>query len=183
MNSLFKNDIIFFCFEFFLLFVIIFYLIFIAFLSNKKTRLGYPNFSGSLLKSIFFIIIISFIILNNGISEPYYLFYNFYYSDELAIFCKSFILIAFFIYLFILLDNLDNYDYEFIIIVLFSLFGILLLVNSNDFISLFFIIEFQSLAFYILVASKQNSSFSTEAALKYFIIGSFSSGLMLFGIS
>jgi NADH:ubiquinone oxidoreductase subunit 2 (subunit N) len=49
--------------------------------------------------------------------------------------------------------------------------------------SFFFAIELQSLTLYILVATKQNSALSTEAALKYFTIGSFSSTLMLFGIS
>jgi NADH:ubiquinone oxidoreductase subunit 2 (subunit N) len=48
---------------------------------------------------------------------------------------------------------------------------------------LFFIIELQSLSFYVLVSSKQTSSFSTEGGLKYFILGSFSSGIILFGIS
>jgi NADH-quinone oxidoreductase subunit N len=58
-----------------------------------------------------------------------------------------------------------------------------LLLNSNDLVSLFFVIELQSLSFYILVASKQTSSFSTESGLKYFILGCFSSGIILFGIS
>jgi NADH:ubiquinone oxidoreductase subunit 2 (subunit N) len=48
---------------------------------------------------------------------------------------------------------------------------------------LFFVIELQSLSLYILVSSKQTSSLSTESGLKYFILGCFSSGLMLFGIS
>jgi NADH:ubiquinone oxidoreductase subunit 2 (subunit N) len=56
-------------------------------------------------------------------------------------------------------------------------------LNSNDLLSLFFIVELQSLTFYILVASKQTSSFSTESGLKYFILGCFSSGIILFGIS
>jgi len=57
------------------------------------------------------------------------------------------------------------------------------MLNSSDLISLFFIIELQSLTFYVLVASKQTSSFSTESGLKYFILGCFSSGIILFGIS
>jgi NADH:ubiquinone oxidoreductase subunit 2 (subunit N) len=81
------------------------------------------------------------------------------------------------------LAGLKNYDFEFVLVLFFSFFSSILLLNSNDLISLFFIIELQSLSFYIIVASKQTSSFSTEAGLKYFILGSFSSGLMLFGIS
>jgi NADH:ubiquinone oxidoreductase subunit 2 (subunit N) len=50
-------------------------------------------------------------------------------------------------------------------------------------ISLYLAIEMQSLCLYVLAASKKDSSFSTEAGLKYFILGSFSSALLLFGIS
>jgi NADH-quinone oxidoreductase subunit N len=57
------------------------------------------------------------------------------------------------------------------------------LISANDFLSLYITIEFQSLALYVLAAFKQNSLFSIEAGLKYFILGTFSSGLLLFGAS
>ena len=79
-------------------------------------------------------------------------------------------------------SGLKYYDFEFIIIILFSFVGMLLLLHSNDLISFYVTIELQSLCFYVLVSSKQTSSFSTESGLKYFILGSFSSGLLLFGI-
>jgi len=60
---------------------------------------------------------------------------------------------------------------------------LLFLVSSFDLISLYLAIEMQSLCLYVLAASKKDSSFSTEAGIKYFILGSFSSGLLLFGIS
>ena len=44
-------------------------------------------------------------------------------------------------------------------------------------------IELQSLCFYILATYKQYSNFSTEAGIKYFILGAFSSGILLFGCS
>ena len=74
-------------------------------------------------------------------------------------------------------------DFEFILVLFISLFSSVLILNSNDLISLFFIIELQGLTFYVLVASKQTSSFSTESGLKYFILGSLSSSLFLFGAS
>jgi NADH-ubiquinone oxidoreductase chain 2 len=42
-------------------------------------------------------------------------------------------------------------------------------------------IELQSLCFYVIAASKRKSEFSTEAGLKYLILGAFSSGILLFG--
>jgi NADH-quinone oxidoreductase subunit N len=56
-------------------------------------------------------------------------------------------------------------------------------VRSHDLITLYLAIEMQSLALYALAAFKRDSAFSTEAGLKYFILGSFSSGLLLFGSS
>lgn len=48
---------------------------------------------------------------------------------------------------------------------------------------LFLAIEIQTLCFYILAGINRYNNFSTEASLKYFLFGSFSSGLLLFGIS
>ena len=64
-----------------------------------------------------------------------------------------------------------------------AVLGLLFLVSSYDLISLYLAIEMQSLCLYVLAASKKNSSFSTEAGLKYFLLGSFSSALLLFGMS
>jgi NADH:ubiquinone oxidoreductase subunit 2 (subunit N) len=59
----------------------------------------------------------------------------------------------------------------------------LCLVSSYDLLSLYLAVELMSLSFYILAAYKRNSEFSGEAGLKYFILGAFSSGLLLFGMS
>jgi len=66
---------------------------------------------------------------------------------------------------------------------MFALLGLMLLVSAYDLISLYLAIELQSLSFYVLASFKKNSAFSTEAGLKYFILGAFSSGLILFGSS
>ena len=73
--------------------------------------------------------------------------------------------------------------YEFGVLVLFSLAGMMALVSSFDLISFYLAIELQSLCFYTLAAFKRHSAFSTESGLKYFILGAFSSGLLLFGCS
>ena len=72
-------------------------------------------------------------------------------------------------------------SFEYFLIISLSLLGMFFLVSSNDFLSLYLTVEFQSLALYVLAAFKQNSLFSIEAGLKYFILGTFSSGLLLFG--
>jgi NADH-quinone oxidoreductase subunit N len=72
--------------------------------------------------------------------------------------------------------------FEYNILFLSSLFGCLITLSSNDFLSLYISLEIQALAFYIMATVKK-SAVSSEAGLKYFIIGSFSSALLLFGIS
>lgn len=59
----------------------------------------------------------------------------------------------------------------------------LLTVQVNDLLSMYITIELQSLIYYILASFKRTSEFSTEAGLKYFILGAFSSILLLFGFS
>jgi proton-translocating NADH-quinone oxidoreductase chain N len=71
--------------------------------------------------------------------------------------------------------------FEYFTLIFLSLLGVLLLVNSFDLITAYLVIELQSLAFYILACFIRTSSFGTEAGLKYFVLGAFTSGLFLLG--
>lgn len=82
---------------------------------------------------------------------------------------------------FIINQKINNFEIS--ILMLISLLGLMLLISSNHFISLYLSIELQSLCFYILTAFQRKSILSTEAALKYFILGSIASGFILFGSS
>ena len=113
-------------------------------------------------------------------------FNNTFFHDYLTVFTKLFLLIISIVSILVvqlyLKDQKINY-FEYTILVLFSIFGLLLLCSSNDFITAYLAIEIQSLSFYLLASYKKNSIFATESGLKYFILGSFSSGLFLFGSS
>jgi NADH-quinone oxidoreductase subunit N len=74
-------------------------------------------------------------------------------------------------------------SFEFFVLLLMSTSSMLLLVSSNDFLSLYLTLELQSLCLYVLAGFKQSSILSIEAGLKYFVLGSFVSGLLLFGSS
>lgn len=78
-------------------------------------------------------------------------------------------------------DKINLFEYP--LLILLSILGMLFLISAYDLISLYLAVELQSLCFYVLATLKRNSSFSTEAGLKYFILGAFSSGLLLFGSS
>jgi len=73
--------------------------------------------------------------------------------------------------------------FEYVIILLLSLEGSFLLLMANNLFFFYLAVEIQNLNYYILAASKRYSSFSVEAGLKYFLLGAFSSCLLLFGIS
>ena len=78
-------------------------------------------------------------------------------------------------------EKLNSFEYW--IISLLGLAGMYFVLQANDFMSLYLSVEFQSLTFYVLTSFKRSSEFSTESGLKYFILGAFSSALLLFGLS
>jgi len=79
--------------------------------------------------------------------------------------------------------NYNILKYEYDLIVCFSILGLIILSNCNDFLVLYLAIELQSLSFYVLASFNRNSEYSIEAGLKYFVLGAFSSSLLLLGLS
>ena len=73
--------------------------------------------------------------------------------------------------------------FEFWVLVLLVITAMLFVIQSYDLLSIYLTIEFQSLVFYVLASFNRTSEFSTEAGLKYFVLGAFSSALLLFGSS
>jgi len=76
----------------------------------------------------------------------------------------------------------EIFNFEFGILVYFYVIGVYLLFLSNDFFSLYLGVELQSFVLYVLCAYKRDA-FSSESGLKYFVLGAFSSGILLFGVS
>lgn len=73
--------------------------------------------------------------------------------------------------------------FEYPLLVLFSGIGMMLMVSANNFLSLYVSLELSSLCLYVLASINRDNLLSSEAGLKYFILGALSSGLLLFGIS
>jgi len=77
-----------------------------------------------------------------------------------------------------------NFDrFEFPVLVLLSTTGMLVMVSANDLIALYMGLELQSLAIYVIAAIARDHVKSTEAGLKYFVLGALSSGMLLYGAS
>ncbi|GGC56196.1 NADH-quinone oxidoreductase subunit NuoN [Chelatococcus reniformis] len=73
--------------------------------------------------------------------------------------------------------------FEYPVLVTLSTLGMLVMISANDLISLYIGLELQSLAIYVICAFDRDNTRSTEAGLKYFVLGALSSGMLLYGAS
>jgi NADH-quinone oxidoreductase subunit N len=73
--------------------------------------------------------------------------------------------------------------FEYAILVLLSTLGMMVLISAGDLIVLYLGLELMSLALYVVAASNRDDAKSTEAGLKYFVLGALSSGMLLYGAS
>jgi NADH-quinone oxidoreductase subunit N len=76
-----------------------------------------------------------------------------------------------------------NLGGEFYVLALLSMLGQMIMISGNSMLSIYLGLELMSLALYALVALRRDHAVSTEASMKYFILGSLASGFMLYGIS
>ena len=76
-----------------------------------------------------------------------------------------------------------NLGGEFYVLALFAMLGQMIMISGNSMLSIYLGLELMSLSLYALVALRRDHSTSTEAAMKYFILGALASGFMLYGIS
>lgn len=73
--------------------------------------------------------------------------------------------------------------FEYPVLVLLSTVGMMMMISANDLIALYIGLELQSLALYVVAAFRRDSVRSSEAGLKYFVLGALSSGMLLYGAS
>ena len=74
-------------------------------------------------------------------------------------------------------------QFEYPVLIVFATLGMLMMVSANDLIALYVAIELHSLPLYVIAAFRRDMRKSTEAGLKYFILGALSSGMLLYGCS
>jgi NADH-quinone oxidoreductase subunit N len=81
------------------------------------------------------------------------------------------------------LKRLDHQRFEFPVLIVIAALGMGMMASAGDLISLYIGIELHSLALYVLAAFRRDDARSSEAGLKYFVLGALSSGLLLYGAS
>ena len=77
--------------------------------------------------------------------------------------------------------GIDKFEYS--VLLLLATLGMMIMVSSNDLMTLYIGLELQSLALYVVAAMKREDAKATEAGIKYFVLGSLSSGMLLYGAS
>ena len=125
------------------------------------------------------------LVLNNPF-ESTLLFNNLLVHDPFTNLVKAVLLVTTAACLLVSFEYIKNnkvHAFEFSLLMLFSIVGSMVVVSSYDLLTLYLGIEMSSLCLYALAAFTRRSAFSTEAGLKYFILGAFASGILLFGIS
>lgn len=163
--------------ELFLAFSALFLLVVGAFRGNEATR-------SVLYLSVFATFVSALMLCLQSVSGT--VFGSLFIVDAYARFFKIAILVATLISLVLSDAWLRSNSLarpEFPVLILLAALGMMLMVSSNNFISLYLGLELQSLALYVLAAFKRDSAASSEAGLKYFVLGALSSGLLLYGIS
>lgn len=77
----------------------------------------------------------------------------------------------------------DMFKFEYPILIALATLGMMMMVSAGDLMALYMGLELQSLALYVIAAFRRDSLKSTEAGLKYFVLGALSSGMLLYGAS
>ena len=113
-------------------------------------------------------------------------FSGLYIADSFSAFLKVTILAAASVAALLALPYLKRARtarFEYPVILMLATLGTLIMVSANDLITLYIGLELAALAQYVLAAFHRNESRSSEAGLKYFMLGSLSSGILLYGVS
>ena len=106
--------------------------------------------------------------------------------DDFARYMKCLILVAALTAIFMARNYLERtrlQRFEYPVLILLATLGMCLMVSARDLIAMYLALELQGLCLYVLAAFKRDSLRSSEAGLKYFVLGALSSGILLFGCS
>lgn len=124
--------------------------------------------------------------LADGGALPSFAFGGMFVDDGFARFIKVLLLLSSAFSILLSCSYLDQVKLakpEYPVLVLLATVGMMLMVSASDMIALYVGLEMQSLALYVLAAFNRENAKSSEAGLKYFVLGALASGLLLYGIS
>ena len=132
------------------------------------------------------VLVFSILLVTNQPNDVIKVFNNSYIIDKFSIFMKILtLLFCVFVILsskeYIKINKINKIEYP--ILILAAVLGMILMISSYDLIVFYLALELQSISLYILAAFKRDEEKSTEAGLKYFILSSLATGMLLYGCS
>ncbi|MCC2646684.1 MAG: NADH:ubiquinone oxidoreductase subunit 2 [Rickettsiaceae bacterium] len=137
--------------------------------------------------SIVSMLSILYYIYQNNATFLGHAFNHMYQSSPLSLFAKSIVLTTSSLALLLYIGMPNNLKYtgrsEFSVLMLLAVIGIFVMASAGHFLTLYLGLELQSLSLYLLTTFDRNNIKSSEAGLKYFVLGALASCVMLFGIS
>ena len=145
---------------------------------ENKSRVGVVAFVG--------VVILGLIAFGQWGEGARTTFNDFYVVDNLSVFVKVCVLLCTAISILLLLQyaKVEKINYgELYAMLLFSVFGMLVMASGNDLITIYLGLETMSISIYVLVAFMRHDPLSREAGLKYFLMGAFASGVLLYGMA
>lgn len=138
-----------------------------------------------ILVSVFALLLTGYLAFGVGV-EPRSIFQGMFVSDGFTLFAKLLIISASVGVILLatpwLLEE-SGRPFEFLVLIMLSTLGMMLMVSAGSFLALYMALEMSSLALYVLASFNRDGTKSTEAGLKYFVLGALASGMILFGIS
>lgn len=119
--------------------------------------------------------------------EITYTFSNMFVDDLMADLLKLFLYMTVIVVMFYsrgyVIDRASMNKGEYYVLALFATLGMMVMISANHFLSIYVGLELLSLSLYAMVAMNRDSLQSSEAAMKYFVLGALASGLLLYGMS
>ncbi|HLO62677.1 MAG TPA: NADH-quinone oxidoreductase subunit NuoN [Azonexus sp.] len=119
--------------------------------------------------------------------EITYTFSNMFVDDLMSDLLKLFLYMTVVIVMFYsrayIIDRETMNKGEYYVLALFATLGMMVMISANHFLTIYIGLELLSLSLYAMVAMNRDSVVSTEAAMKYFVLGALASGLLLYGMS
>lgn len=145
---------------------------------ENKSRVGVVAFVG--------VVILALVAFGQWGEGARTTFNGFYVVDNMSVFVKVCVLACAAISILLMLQyaKVEKINYgEFYAMLLFSVFGMLVMASGNDLLTVYLGLETMSISIYVLVAFMRHDPLSREAGLKYFLMGAFASGVLLYGMA
>jgi NADH-quinone oxidoreductase subunit N len=132
------------------------------------------------------LIVTGILVLIYGSATDTPVFFGMFVTSKFAQFAKILILMGSALSIVLSNDYMRREQaqrFEFPVLIVYATVGMMMMVSANDLIGLYIGLEMQSLALYVVASIRRDTLRSTEAGLKYFVLGALSSGMLLYGCS